>query len=407
MARIGKVGVTVTLARHEIQSPDDPVRGTVSLRFFATNPSQGLLFGPLQLAVVLRGRMSLQVAENRTSHAYIWFYETCDLFRKTYQLFDGPFRAVSKEAPQQLSFETHFPHSTGLSQLPPSFSTRFQADAVRQAGKHQGMASIEYSLHVEASMPGIDVEVANETQAITIQYEQASRSVDSLTSREVAQVLRVQSYALLPEQERPNGLIDRTRAVLRNVPKPLYAFTVTCSKIPTAIAVGQAFQIEIRVQTDVEATTATQIPEITVGTCKVFLISRTELYATNQKGVDSPRLDNSTTVGSVEGREDITGQFTKEKDFTKTLRFDAFATDIPSSFHTSKLSRSYRIRLDLQFVVAEQVVDLKKEVLVRMLPRLPPVYQADECPPAGPSRAREDGTLPAYEDHRRSIFTSL
>lgn len=345
--------------------------------------------------------MRLQVAENRTSHAYIWFYETIFLLHRRTQVFDGPFRAKPMER-QIFEFQMLFQTRDDRS-VPPSFRTRFDAIAVRQAGRHQGAAAVEYSLQVEASMPGIDVELATENPPPILQYEDTRCTTDSSTS-DFSQSLRVQSYSLLPEPERPTGFLDKTKAVLTNASRPIYAFTAKCSSIPTHVAPGQSIRLDVSVQMSPTSTTAVAIPEVSVGECFVELISRTELYATNQKGMDSPRLENLTAISrSVATQQMPSGLFSKGNEYSKTITFAALPSDLTSSFNAGKLKRTYRLKIELSFVVAEQVASMKKTVAVQVVPKLP-VAIGSVHPDAGPSRliAVDEELLPSYSEARAS-----
>lgn len=401
MAPIGTIISSIKLHNNNITGPSDVVSGTVTLTYRPNATSSSTtqeLFGPLHLHVVLRGIMKLQVAENRTSHAYIWFYETIPLLHRRTQIFDGSFRAKPMEK-QSFDFQMLFQTRDDWSG-PPSFKTRFDAVAVRQAGKHQGAAAVEYGLQVEADMPGIDIEFTSETSPPLLQYNHTQK-LPSGGDFDFSQSLQVQSYSLLPENERPTGLLDKTKAVLTNVARPVYAFTAKCSTAPSFVAPGQSIRIDVGIQVDQKLTTAVITPDIQLGDSFVELVAHTELYATNKKGVVSPRLDNFTTISRSPAVTQVpSSPFSKANEFSKNITFAALPSDVASSFNAGKLKRSYRLKIELNFLVEDQIVGMKKTVAVQVVPKLPSPTEPI-LPEAGPSRrVAVDEELPSYAEAR-------
>ena len=405
MAPIGTVTTTFSLDKTEYQG-SDPVTGTVSVYFRpTTNPLNATgtdLFGLLKLRVVLQCGILVNVAENRTSHACIFFNEKRTLFSKHEELINGPFRASAHDV-QQFPFQIQFPLLTDyMDLLPPTFDTEFSAVAARQIGRHHGSASIKYHVRLEAEMPGIDVKISNESPPRTIVYQPPGEAPDR-TRNEFSQTLQLQSYNLLPEQDRPS-LLERTKAKMNSVPKPSYSFSVTCVCYPNTIFPGEDIKFDLRIRHESNGTTTNHIPDIVLGECKVDVIARTQLYATNKRGAHSARIDGSEVESSLSLlRASPAGAFKKEDDFTKTLVFEAVPESLPCTFLIRKLGRSYRLRFALQFLVAEQIVSLEKAVNVRSLP--PPSQRADIIPEAGPSRANghrlgsnQSDDLPSYDE---------
>jgi hypothetical protein len=278
-----------------------------------------------------------------------------------------------------------------------------EAVAARQYGKHQGSASVEYSLRVQAEMPGIDV-VLNESVPFSVQYEQLSRTLQPTLSGEASKTFRVESFELLGEEERPNGLLGKTKATLRNVTKPVYSFTATLFGVPTVLAIGQALRMGVRVKTEDAATTTTVGPAVTISKCKAGLIADTSLYVTDERRGNSPNLTSSTSLIALAMiNQDPKGPFTKTSDNMKPLVFESLPGDIPSTFSTKKLTRSYRLRLEIEFAVAGQVMGMTKDYPTEILPPLQgsllePPPAADGVAEAGPSREYVEEMLPTYQE---------
>ena len=414
MAPIGVVTTTFTIDRAECQG-SEPVTGTVSLSFRPTTSISGAngpdLFGPLKLSVVLQGHIKVNVAENRTSHANVFINETRTLFTKREELFNGSFR-VSAGQSKQFPFRIQFPTTTDLYQgwddvspLPPTFNTRFYAASPRLLGRHHGAASIEYLLRVEAEMSGINVTITNEAPPKKILYQAPGQRLHK-PKVDFSQTLQLQSYCLLPEQDRP-GLLEKTKAKLNSAPKPGYTFSVTCVDLPEIIAVGETIQFNLRIRSESKGTTANIIPDVSLGDCNIDIVARTQLYATNERGADSARIDGSDVGATLAlTKQDPAGVFKKEHDFTKKVFFEPVPKDIPCTFLIKKLGRSYRLRLDLKFLVSGEQVGLKKMLNLRILP---PPQQSNEVPEAGPSRVNRGGSdsttsddLPNYDEIGRS-----
>ena len=407
---MGSITTTFTIDRVKCQG-SEPVTGTASLRF---RPSTGVsatsgpdLFGPLKLRVVLQGQVKINVAENRTSHAYVFVNETRPLFTKYKELFNGPFRVGAGES-KDFPFQIQFPTSTDRYQgwddvlpLPPTFRTRFHAASPRQLGKHHAAASIEYQVRVEAEMSGIDVNITNEAPPKTILYQVPVQRSDT-PKTDISQTLQLQSYCLLPEQDRP-GLFEKTKAKLNNAPKPTYGFNVTCMDLPEVVAVGETIQFDLRIRTESKGTTANSIPDVILGDCKIEIVARTQLYATNERGADSARIDGSEVATTLAlTKLDPSGVFKKEHDFSKRVSFAAIPRNIPCTFLIKKLGRSYKLRLALEFLVSGEKVSLNKTLDVRILP---PLREHDQAPEAGPSRANggdsestKSDDLPSYDE---------
>ena len=408
MAPIGSLKTSFTLDKTNYQG-SEPITGVASVSFSPTagaSSTSGLgIFGLLKLRVVLQGRLLLNVAENRTSHACIFFNEKRILFTKHEELINGPYRAAAKET-TQFPFKIRFPVLTDSLRghrdlLPPSFDAQFSAVAQRQVGRHHGAALVEYSVRVEIEMPAIDVSISNETPLRRVTWQPPGELVSSARN-EFTQALQLQSYALLPEQDRPS-LFQKTIARINSEAKPSYKFSVTCVGYPDVIPVGRDIQFDLRIRNESNGTTTDNIPEVSLGECRVDLVARTQMYATNFRGADSARiegLETEATLSLLKASPD--GPFNKENDFSKKLIFTPIPASTASTFLIKKLGRSYRLHLDIQFLVAEQKISLERNVNVRILP---PFQQRDAPPVAGPSRVaagvsrrRESDDLPNYDE---------
>ena len=426
MAPIGIITSKIDVAKQVIRGSDENLNGNITLKFIPNGlgkpASDQELFGPLRLTIVLQGQAKLKVLENRTSHAYILFWEIRTLFRKSEIAFDGPFRApafLETSYPFSISFPKHTDHYKGFcTELPPNFQTRIQAKAVRQAGKHQGAAWLEYALHVEVEMPGISVDIKQPPE-ISIRYEPPSLPLGTdKAKQQFERSLTVQTYRLLPEDDRPTGIFDRTMASMKNVPKPTYGFHATCFSVPEILNLGSPMVFEVRIRPDIDAisATATVVPDITLGTCEVEILARTRLFATNEYGNDSPKLDHIGTAAKLSIVERVSDKpFSKANDFTHSLTTAPVPLHLPTSFRVAKLARTYLLRIVLRFQVSGQAVEMKKELPVAIVSA--PSSQGPQAQralsntnAAGPSRPRlslpdddyvEEDVLPAYESAGR------
>ena len=374
MVPLGSITASLKLDKVHSYTENIPVVGSVSVSYKPNSGQQDELFGPLRLRLTLQGHIKLHVAENRTSHAYIFFDENHVFFRKTQDIFDGPLR-TARGQPVTFPFQLRFPDTAEIAyspssikkqrKLPPSFKTRFEAQAPRQYGKHQGRAGITYRLRVAAEMPGIDVGIVK-IEDTEVQYHSANDSSYDGTkcgTQGISQMLEVRSYDFLPEDERPSSLMSRAKAVLNSVSKPTFAFTATCARIPRTISVGKALRFEVRVKLEPERTTTPITPSIALTDGRLGIIARTELHATNKKGVDSPRLEDTAFVSSLSMKSRApTESFAKRDDYTKEIEFEKLTTEVPSAFVTEKLKRSYHGRLELHFLIAgAQSVVMRKD----------------------------------------------
>ncbi len=250
-------------------------------------------------------------------------------------------------------------------------------------------------------MPGIDV-VIEEASPQVVRYSMPPRTWDTAASPEVSKLLTVDSYDLLPEEDRPSGFLGRTKATLRNAKKPSYGFTATIFDVPKSVGLGQSLSIGVRIKNEPSSTTATSIPEVTVASCAVDFVVNTALHAIDSRRGMSPQLESSATVFRLKWRDQHPpGPFSKAYDKTKTLTFEPLPlpATLPGTFRSRRLTRLYRLRLEITFSAAQET-----SVLVRAFDIL--VQQAatsrandsDGEPGAAPSFPLEGDIPPAYEE---------
>lgn len=397
MAPVGNLKCETKLDHDTIHSPNDLVSGVISLTYHAGDPSAKTqeLFGPLLITISLRCHVKAIVRENRTSHAFILFHEEYDAATESLRLFDGPFRMLEGE-PQTFPIAIQFP---GAMKLPPTFQTLYKVTAPRQTSSHQAKAWVHYSLHVKVDMPGIDVDISNPQASIEIRYKQVSSSpyIESNT-REFERKMEVQTYNLLGEEDRPKTLLDKMKATAKRIPKPLCKVQVNCSKVPATLPIGRRISFEMRVRAEPSEGAGAAISDITFVDGKVEIIAVTTLFATNEKGVDSPTLEHEQTVAKLGVTKPDSGTaFSKANDSTQTITTEPVPNTLVASFEMKKLKRLYLMQMVMHLRVAGEIVVVKKAMDLMLLPEAPSaIVQAG---PVRAAAATEGGheELPTYE----------
>ncbi|KAK4545915.1 hypothetical protein LTR36_002479 [Oleoguttula mirabilis] len=402
--------------------PCDPVTGSVHLKYYprryvgpddrVNHPEQSTLFGPLKLDLLFLGRVSGIVSEATNSGT---IHRDEMLVTKTIQaLHDGPFNATSYEVvriPFRFTFPAHADPKTRVGgtvddtgswkcigrkesdsdeELPPSFSMKF-------AG-HGGLV-VEYWLEPKLQMPGIDVKFQVLGSKQKIRYDQ-SRISQALPSGEtlMSSQISTQSPDFMSEAARPQGFRGKTKAMFTSTEQAPYCFDIFCTGIPQHICLGQIFAIEVALRTSNKQLTAHVDPEVLLDLCKFELVARTSIQIDQRRASSNPATDTQV-VHTMLGDPTPSGPFTKAHNYTKLVRTEPLV-GVPASFAVGKLSRTYRLRVELQFRVAGQTRHARQEIPITIHP---PMVRATESTEAGSSRAGaalafDEEQLPAYEE---------
>ncbi|KXT00431.1 hypothetical protein AC578_1927 [Pseudocercospora eumusae] len=384
--------------------PDDPVRGKVVLKYVSpSKASSSQLFGPLTLAVILKGQARINPEDEGS--------QSTTLFTETQTIQDGAFRADS-ENEHALPFALHFAENVDpatqttmtqndngswnfrqtvgseLHALPPSLESRApeNSSVTRLKAVSTTLVGVRYSALVRAKMPGIDVDivVANLVDGETVLYDQprvpimiASNLADN---SEFFRQLTVQNEALRSVEQKPRGFLGKTKAFLKPSELPKYVFTATCSNVPQHAFIDQPVAFDISVASHFSSTVQ-ENPEVFLDSCTTSLIART----TGVKPVNIETLWSKTT-------EFERKPFSDEHGWAKTV--DIGNLDwVPSTFSLGDIERSYKFRIAAQFSVGKQKLSIRQDMPVMIHP---PIDSENDMTLARINSA--GSALPAYEE---------
>lgn len=372
------------------------------------------LFGPLELFVVLSGKVRTKVRRGDshrlpTDHSNV-------LFQHGVKVFGGPFKAVAGEQ-FEYAFRIGFPQDmskiygapgyaelmgTGNSRsiLPLSFSLRFMdhPDAVD--------VSVLYRLGVQVSMPGIgvDVDVPDKYHQPIINFglPRPPKSVVSGKLASFKQEARIQNENLLPEDQRPQGFKQKAKAVFTSSHFPSYVMDVTCT-YPQYIYPGQQLSFDIVLRRNDKESSSELSPEASLVGFSVDLRSHT-IVDVSGRIIGPPSVIDRRTVQTLTCETKISRQISKEQDYTIKMVTDPVLQHV-SSFAHVKLSRQYLLRISMQFRSATEAVKIKQDCPVILVPAPEGLDREDPLvggsSRAGPSRSYiqpppDDEQLPAY-----------
>ncbi|KAK5114402.1 hypothetical protein LTR85_010224 [Meristemomyces frigidus] len=378
------------------------------------NPERSDLFGPLRLDLVFQGRICGIVSE--ATNASTMDKDDLLVSKNIRGVHDGPFRAIAYEV-MRIHFRFAFPRHAdprtrvigavdntgswkwsnlaerdGVQDLPPSLPTK----SVTFGG--HGELAVEYWLEPKLEMPGIDVKFQYPDFKQKIRYDQAripqppSSGDSSMTSR-----LSTQSSGFVPENERPHGFREKTKAVFRSGEQTTYCFDVLCTGIPQAISLGEIIAMEVAVRTNTHSTAPVN-PAVQLDHCKIELVARTSVETTHRRP-DSSLPTDTQVVRTLQGEATPPGSFTKAHNYTKLVRTQP-VVELPTSFSIGKLCRTYKLRIELQFSIAGQTRHARQDIPITVHPPVAPLTESAE---AGSSRAGaalgvDEEQLPAYHE---------
>lgn len=396
---------------------DDPIYGTVRVRHTPNFQTGTELFGPLELDVTLTGTTLVTMGHNDIGR--IDPKTICSESRRVHR---GPFR-FEADTDHEFRFSISFPehalpktktaveavqggdglwrfHQTisrgDIEQLPPTCHSLDWQSITRKE------ISVQYDLTVNARMPGIDVAIMEPMRAQTVLYEQPRVPADAAAAQSqqinaFSQSLTTQGTHLLSEQEKPQGFRGKLKAKFDQAELPKYTFTLDCMSFPKHLFVGQPVKFDVTLVSNNLQSTASVIPEITIDSCNLSLISFT-------KGTTSDfshkEVANMTTIKSKDADIIPPGPFTAAHNYTKTIDVGVLGS-VPSTFAQSELGRDYKMRLELHLSTMGQTMRITRRQLAVFVH--PPVLDESAAPPddveAYMRPPPEDGEqLPSYNE---------
>jgi len=175
-----------------------------------------------------------------------------------------------------------------------------------------------------------------------------------------------------------------------------YCFDVSCVGLVREMCLGQAVSAEVRVRTNSEQSTINHVPEILLDHFKVDIVALTTVEM-DQHWSSPMRMPDTGVIHTLHGVATPPGPFTKAHDYTKVVNTQPLV-DVPSTFKIGKISRAYKLRVELQFTVAGQSRQVRRDVPVTIHPPVGGVHREAQAGPAGPSTAMEEEQLPAYDE---------
>lgn len=398
MSKLGKLQASVHLNGPSPihYGPADPISGTVNLVYlpyssvFKKNVETAALFGPLHLDVILSGRIRIRIRRER-SHALPTVHDVA-LFALKFRVYRGSFEPeVGKD--YTYPFTASFPRTEEM--LPPTFAVLFSdvPDIVDVA--------VQYRLGVTVEMPGIAIDTILpplEAQA-AVYYELARPSMALIgTSRTTFKLrTKIQNQYLLPSDQQPTGFKGKAKAIFTsNEQFPTFVLDIFCTD-QQRIYPGQQMKFEITLRRDDSETTAPAVPDITLDSFKAELKGIT-LVDGSQRLIGPPVSHSRNTVQSMLCETKLPISFSKANDYSTTIITNQLRRHA-SSFNHAKLSRTYTLKIYMQFTVAKKSIKLVRDCPVVVVP--PPSDLQQEVT-AGPSRRaayeEEEEVLPTYEE---------
>lgn len=412
--KIGTLYSSVTLDRESriYTSPSDPVSGHVVLEFKAWDREKGEtstteLHGPLKINVVFEGNLSTSIDEDNTVRNVGMpdYGDVRSLFHKTHFVYEGQLRAAANER-KAFPFTLFFPEramptpqqrKNGITEdrwdaLPPSLKVDF-------AGMYGiGTALVDYQIKVQVETPGIEVDVASRGVLPALKYRPLlPEDVVPSPTGSFEQAFSVTSEEFIPHSERPQGFRAKAKALLKDVEPPTYAFDLLWAGLPEFVRPEQPIAFKVGLRTNVDRTTATSIPEVTIQDSSVTVLGFCGVRV-------MPKYESPKDAAEVKDANDFTlpisinphGPFDKENDYTKALLTKPLPY-LPCSFAIERLSRYYKVRINLTLMVGGQKVNARREFPVTVLSPMQDDNNGDSdtTTPAGSSNMDTE-QLPAY-----------
>lgn len=397
---------------------DDPVTGSVTIRFERSTgkvANFAELFGPLEVDITLKG--TIRIVSSNSAISESSSQNDLVFVTKTAKLHTGPFRTepgTERDFPFSINFPEHADakHKTTVSayqdaegkwkfqqrlsdttieDLPPTLNSR-KKDAIVKSDM-----LIRYGISLQVEMPGIDIRIINPTSEKEVLYDRprvpaiaATMQSDQTTS--FKQQLSVESKALIAPENRSSGFRNLFKST---GPLPKYVFDAICSGVPQHIFIGQPINFTLSLSTDWDQTTAiaSNIPEVSLSSCRISLIANTR-----GKRSDQPSSGESHTSEVLKEKAcEVTG-------LTSTTSGDVDVgtlSSVPSTFTHEDISREYKLKIALSFSALGQTMNVMRILSLTVHPPLlEDVADADVDESMGVTAtgAEENTTpLPAYD----------
>ncbi|KAI0191893.1 hypothetical protein F4808DRAFT_443569 [Astrocystis sublimbata] len=389
----------------------DPVLGHVSIRYQPSQRNPGAeLFGPLQVMVYLHGRAKTKIWKSNGQSTSIYRGRAA-LFARKALVYDDSFKAQPGEE-GVFPFSLTFPELTDGTDLddfddadprfvcqrrqplPPSFQSDYRGFA------HHYESFVEYRVGVDVIMPQLRVDVIkpDRYQEPLVRYERPRMSQPTQAAPlNWRGYVSVKNELLLPEEDRPSGFRQKTKAFLGAANFPTYAFDWVCLA-PQIFHLGQPAAFEVQIKPREKECTAPLVPEVRLSYFQIEIEARTQVRA-DRTIFRNPESEGTYSIGQMAGVIDSPQPFSKANEYTKIVNMPPIAGP-SSSFATYNISHRHGIKLMLAFQVTDKPKQFRREYAIAIHPPLE-MPAAPEPAIAGPSSAAQDTTdaepLPQYE----------
>lgn len=396
---------------NKVHYGQEPICGTVSVRYTTSklkDKEHAELFGPLKIRLRLMGSVEIGRASDVNNTKVCLKVDT---------IHDGPVKLMAGSL-TQYPFEITFPphadpkiNSAVSAQQAENGDWKFHQRTTSvhteplpptmRSSEREGISkretAIRYVLAVAAEMPGFSVEIIHPPLPKEVLYDQprmptSATAMLSERAPRSKQKLVVRDEAFLGEEARPQGFRGKAKAILKHEEPPRYVFEVYFENVPKHIFVGQPVDLDLSVASNSEQSTAASFPPVSLQSASAALIAHT---TSPRSSFDASDLVMSTeTLKAKEAEIHPKGSFDKSRDHTKTISFGALSY-VPSSFRYADIvSRTYKLRLMLAFLVCGQTVNCMRQFDVVVHPPL--LLDEDEQPPSFDAVFEED--LPSYDE---------
>lgn len=333
------------------------------------------------------------------------------LFSKTLTIYDDSFKSQPGER-QTFPFEIYFPENIESSSdydfgffpenaLPPSFlDNNFGFQCWYES-------FVEYRVGVSVIMQGLKINVSKpeKYEQPVVRYERPRLHQPFEDKRlQLNGIVSITNELLLAEEDRPSGFKQKAKgkamAVFSSGYYPKYTFDWKCFG-PRHLYSGHPATFQVHITPRENECTAVAIPEIYLTAFTVAVKAATAVRA-ERRFLTTPESRGQCTIATLMGMIDDTGPFSKSNDWTKSVVTEHI-TEVPSSFRTVNISRSYSIQVRLVFKLTGKYRDFGESYQVFIHP---PLQVADSEAAVASSSARPmaegemgdpGSTLPQYE----------
>ncbi|KAK5152995.1 hypothetical protein LTS14_008103 [Recurvomyces mirabilis] len=239
-------------------------------------------------------------------------------------------------------------------------------------------------------MQGIDVEIHADSTA-SVLYERAMlfRSPQN-ASQSCVRTIELKSNQFSALDERRHGM----KGFLRGAKKLTFGLDVNISGIPSTICLNQPFSLRISMRQNNEKTTATVTPPTVLESATVQFLATTRVNEPrfgSERAYSTSDTQIARTLSTRIMKGDKVGLASTEEVYGATVAVWPLL-DVPTSFTWGEVSRAYRLKIELEIVVADKMECVLWESGVEVLP---PTATGLEVSQTQKSIIEEH--LPAYE----------